>query len=113
MDIFAIPGNIYSKASYGTNRLIKDGAIPVTSAEEVLEALGIKYTKSKREVKEVVLNNDEKKVWDGLSTDPIYLDELKERLDMPTPIILKILLELEIRGLVRQLPGMMFVKDFE
>ncbi len=112
-EIFAIPGNIYSKTSAGTNRLIKEGAIPVTSAEEVLDYLGIKFTRKEREIKETVLNEEEKKVWEGLSYEPIYLDALKERIDMPTGEILKILLGLEIKGLIKQLPGMMFVKNFE
>ncbi len=112
-EIYAIPGNIYSKTSAGTNRLIKEGATPVTSAEEVLEYLNIKWTKKEREVKEIILKDDEKTVWDGLSFEPIYLDELKEKIGMPTAEILKILLDFEIKGLVKQLPGMMFVKNFE
>ncbi|MEO0124233.1 MAG: DNA-processing protein DprA [candidate division WOR-3 bacterium] len=113
-EVYAIPGNIYSKTSAGTNRLIKEGAIPVTSAGEVLDYLGIKFTKKEREIKEVILNNElEKKIWEGLSLEPVYLDQLKEKIDMPTSEILKALLELEIRGFVKQLPGMMFVKNFE
>ncbi|MGQ9533725.1 MAG: DNA-processing protein DprA [bacterium] len=112
-EIYAIPGNIFSKTSMGTNRLIKDGAIPVTFAEEVLEHLGIKWTKKEREIKEIILRDEEKKVWEGLSFEPVYLDELKEKIGMSTAEILKILLDFEIRGLVKQLPGMMFVKNFE
>ncbi len=113
-EIYAIPGNIYSKTSAGTNRLIKEGATPVTSASEVLDYLGIRFIKKEREIKEVILNNEiEKKIWEGLSIEPIYLDELKEKIDMPTSEILKVLLDLEIRGFVKQLPGMMFVKNFE
>lgn len=112
-EIYAIPGNIYSKTSAGTNRLIKDGAIPVTSADEVLEYLGIKWTKKEREIKEIILKDEEKKVWEGLSFEPVYLDELKEKIAMSTADILKILLDFEIRGMVKQLPGMMFVKNFE
>jgi len=112
-DVFAIPGNIYSKASSGTNRLIKDGATPVTSADEVLETLGIKYTKREREVREILLNDEEKIIWEGLSFEPTYLDELAEKMNIPTALLLKILLGLEIKGLIKQLPGMMFVKSLE
>ena len=112
-DVFAIPGNIYAKTSSGTNRLIKEGATPATSAGEIMEALGIKYAKKERELREVILENEEKSVWETLSLDPIYLDELSERLNLATPVLLKILLGLEIKGLVRQLPGMMFVKKYE
>jgi DNA processing protein len=112
-DVFAIPGNIYSKASSGTNRLIKEGAVPVTSASEVLEYLGVQYTKKERGVKQITLTEPEKPIWEKLSFEPIYLDVLSESLNQPTGSILNILLGLEMKGLVKQLPGMMFVKNFE
>ncbi len=112
-DVFAIPGNIYSKASSGTNRLIKDGAIPVTKVDEILESLGIRYTRQEKEVKKLTLNETEIKVWDRLSVEPIYLDVLSDTLEEPTGSILNTLLNLEIKGLVKQLPGMMFVRNIE
>jgi DNA processing protein len=112
-EVFAIPGNIYSKTSTGTNRLIKDGATPVTTVDEILESLGIKYIKKEIEVKKITLNETEKKVWDRLSVEPTYLDVLSEIMEEPTGSILNILLNLEIKGLVKQLPGMMFVKNIE
>jgi len=112
-DVFAIPGNIYSKASSGTNRLIKEGAIPVTSASEILESLGVEYTKAERTAKEIVLTEEEKIIWEALSFEPTYVDILSEKLNLPTSAILNVLLGLEIKGLVKQLPGMMFVKYFE
>jgi DNA processing protein len=112
-DVYAIPGNIYSRASLGTNRLIKEGAIPVTSAEEILELMGVTRPAASREKKMVPLTESEQTVWDQLTCEPVYLDVLSEKLDQPTGSILNILLGLEIKGLVRQLPGMMFVKNFE
>jgi DNA processing protein len=112
-DVFATPGNIYSKTSQGTNRLIKDGAIPVTSAQEVMESLGIKYTKKEKETKQFVLSEQEKMVWAELCFEPIYLDTLAEKLNQSTGPLLNTLLGLEIKGLVKQLPGMMFVKNFD
>ena len=112
-DVFAIPGNIYSRTSSGTNRLIKDGAIPVTSTDEILESLGITSTRNEIAVKPIALNENESKIWDHLSVEPTYLDVLSETLQEPTGSILNTLLNLEIRGLVKQLPGMMFVKNIE
>lgn len=109
-DVFAIPGNIYSKTSAGTNRLIKDGAIPVTSAAEVLSALGLPAAVP-RPAAATALAGHEQAVWDVLSADPVYLDELAERTGRPTAGLLEILLGLEIKGLIRQLPGMMFVRN--
>jgi DNA processing protein len=112
-EVFAIPGNIYSKTSYGTNRLIKDGAIPVTSGEEVLDYLNMKYTRREKETKEVLLDDTERIIWNALSLEPIYLDALAVKVDQPTSAILNVLLRLEIKGYVKQLPGMSFVKSFE
>ena len=113
-DVFAIPGNIFSKASSGTNRLIKDGAIPVTSSQDVLEYLGLNPDKNKKEplTIDIKLDPDHEPIWQELSLEPIYLDSIAERLDRPTSSILQILLELEMKGLVKQLPGMMFVRNF-
>jgi len=112
-DVFAIPGNIYSRTSLGTNRLIKDGAIPVTSADEVLDYLGMKYTRKEREAKKILLDDQEATVWAALSFEPTYLDTIAEKTLQPTSVILKALLSLEIKGYVKQLPGMSFVKNFE
>ena len=112
-DVFAIPGNIYAKTSYGTNRLIKDGAIPVTSANEVLDYLGMQYVKEEKETDEVLLDETERAVWQALSHEPIYIDDLADKIGQPTSSILNVLLKLEIKGYVKQLPGMSFVKNFE
>jgi len=112
-DVFALPGNIYSKTSFGTNLLIKEGAIPVTSAAEVLSHLGLEHTKEEKAKREVLLDDAERMVWDALSCEPIYLDVLAEKLEQPTGTLLNVLLRLEMKGCVKQLPGMSFVKNFE
>jgi DNA processing protein len=112
-EVFAVPGNIYSKTSYGTNYLIKEGAIPVTSPDEVLDYLGMKHTKTERTTRETLSDETERNVWEALSYEPIYLDALAEKVNQPTSTLLNILLKLEIKGLVKQLPGMSFVKNPE
>jgi len=112
-EVFAVPGNIYSKTSYGTNRLIKEGAIPVTSPDEVLDYLGLKHTKTERATREILLDDTERNVWEALSHEPIYLDALAEKVNQPTSTLLNVLLKLEMKGYVKQLPGMSFVKNFE
>jgi DNA processing protein len=111
-DVYAIPGNIYSKTSSGTNRLIKEGAIPVTSAQEVLELCGFMHNHREENVLPVELDDAERAVWQHLMYEPIYLDVLSESIAQPTSATLNTLLALELKGLVKQLPGMMFVKTF-
>jgi len=60
-----------------------------------------------------MLTTREIDIWNNLSLEPTYLDVLSETLEQPTSSILNTLLGLEIKGLVRQLPGMMFVKTLE
>lgn len=110
-DVFAVPGNIFSRASRGTNRLIKDGAIPVTSVGEILEILGVKYNHQEVMIDKKVLTDTETKIWNKLSFEPTCLDSLSENLKEPTGSLLNALLNLEIKGLVKQLPGMMFIKN--
>lgn len=112
-DVFAIPGNIFAKTSFGTNRLIKDGAIPVTSPGEVLDYLGMTHVNKHETTAEIQLDETESKIWEALSYEPTYLDALVEKVNQPTSTILDILLRLEIKGYVKQLPGMSFVKNFE
>jgi predicted Rossmann fold nucleotide-binding protein DprA/Smf involved in DNA uptake len=52
-------------------------------------------------------------IWQHLTHEPIYLDVLSESIDQPTGMILNTLLALELKGMVKQLPGMMFVKTFD
>lgn len=111
-DVYAIPGNIYSKTSSGTNRLIKEGAIPVTSAQEVLELCGISHA-VQESLKHINMTDTERMLWQHLTHEPVYIDVLSESIEQPTGSILKTLLALEIKGLVKQLPGMMFVKTFD
>jgi DNA processing protein len=112
-EVFAVPGNIFAKTSYGTNRLIKDGATPVTSPDEVLEFLGLKKNERKKAAQNIILDEAERTVWDALSSKPIFLDTLAEKLGQPTSSILSVLLKLEINGHVKQLPGMSFVKMYK
>ncbi len=111
--VFAVPGNIFSRTSVGTNKLIKDGAIPVTSADEVMEYLGIKYVQKERQTEQILIDEEERAVWRALSLEPICLDELAERISQPTSAILNTLLKLEIKGYVKQLPGMNFIKNLD
>ncbi|MBI4723169.1 MAG: DNA-protecting protein DprA, partial [Candidatus Stahlbacteria bacterium] len=107
-EVFAVPGNITSETSKGVNRLIKDGAQITTSAQEVMEYMGIKPITI--EQKEPKLSEEENKIWKHLSHEPIQVDKLAETLNLPVQKILSSLLNLELHGIVKQIPGRNFVK---
>jgi len=110
-DVFAVPGNITSENSKGTNKLIKDGAIPVTSAKDVLEYLGILQIAPVPNKKIIELTEEENTLFTILTYEPIHLDQLAILLKLPVQTVLSLLLNLELKGIVRQLPGRHFAKN--
>jgi DNA processing protein len=111
-EVFAIPGNITSVASHGTNELLKQGAIPVTQAADVLLALGIDPSTraAAKQRPRISLPEAEQLIYDSLSTQPQLVDSLSNSVHRPVGEVLSLLLSLEMAGLVRQLPGKLFLR---
>ncbi|MEZ0343239.1 MAG: DNA-processing protein DprA [Caldimicrobium sp.] len=112
-EVFAVPGNIFSDQSKGTNFLIKEGAIPVTSPFEILQYLGLEAEKpSSEKIFQVDLSQEEKEILEILSLGPQHFDELTEKTGLSPPLLLQILTELEFKNLIKSLPGKYFQKIF-
>ncbi len=114
-DVFAVPGNITSKLSEGTNTLIKQGAIPVSNFEDVLDNLGIPYAKEEplgqmqgQKVKD--LRPMERLVYNCVTEEGIALDAVLEQTGLPIAQINATLLILEVADLVKMLPGQRVMK---
>ena len=114
-DVFAVPGPIGSAASAGTNALIREGATLLTSTADVLHALGFGADAipavSPRRPREAPagLGDAARALWDALGTEADHIDAIALRSGLTAPAAMAVLLELEVHGLVRQLPGMHFV----
>src|SRR6266699_2691063 len=128
-DVFAVPGNVTNKNSWGPNTLIKQGAKLVATWEDVWEELppqvklALTPTSSPESGKESSaslfpnegLPPHEKKILSLLKADEAtHIDEIVERLenDLSSSEIFAALFELELAGKVRQMPGKNFVKSF-
>lgn len=110
-DVYAVPGNILSKASKGTNNLIKEGAQPLLDIEDILNDLGIdKKTESTAE-NNVILEEKEKQLSDIISDCPIYIDDLIKKVSFRVGEINALLTTLELKGVIRILPGRYIVKQ--
>jgi len=113
-DVFAVPGNIHNRSSKGTNQLIRDGAIPYLSVEDILEALNFDVI-VQQELFDGFMPEDEieRKVYENLSFEPIHVDSIRAACDLPVSKITASLTMLELKGRVRQVGGMQYVKVSE
>lgn len=104
-DLLAVPGSVFSASSKGTNKLIRLGATPVMSAEDVLEELGFNLDKENLQNKQrelfEELNTDEKKVLDILR-EPMDRDDLLREMKMPIQNANTLLSVMEIKGLIKE-----------
>lgn len=125
-EVFAVPGNITSKNSFGTNYLIKSGAKLVQQWQDVVHELPAEIaaqilppkiedeteeTKNKQELIPKDLSDDEKKVYQLLSADEAkQVDWLSEESGLAVNVLMSVLFALDMRDLVRELPGKHFVR---
>lgn len=111
--IYAVPGRIDSPQSLGSNRLIQQGAKLVTSAQDILDDLGLLFREEPVLVKPPApasLNKGELGIFEAIGDDESSIDEIVGRTGLPTHEVSSTLLTLEIRKLVKPLPGGRFVK---
>ncbi|MDQ7040344.1 MAG: DNA-processing protein DprA [Rhodothermus sp.] len=111
-DVLAIPGALHNPASAGTNRLIRDSlARLVCSPDDVLEVLGMGRTPATSEPPSPPsLSGLERQLYDALEPEPLHIDVLCERTGLDPSTALVYLLQLEFKGLVRQLAGKQFYR---
>ena len=105
-DLLVVPGSIFSSNSKGTNRLLRQGATPITSASDVLEALG--FEKEKDEEKQIKLFLDllpEEKIVVKLLHEPMARDDLIRGMLLPIPTANAVLSVMEIKELIKEEMG--------
>jgi len=111
-EVLAVPGNIFSSKSDGTNQLIKSGlATMVTNVEDIFVQIPVlrNTSETNKNIPALQLNLLEQSVVENLSLDPVQIDVLSEKTALSTSDLLVLLLQLEFKGIVRQLPGKYFI----
>lgn len=117
-EVFAVPGNINSFSSVGTNNLIKDGAKIVTNVDDILEELKVYHLKGKEpgierkeafdELKFKGLDSEERKLVECLKSESLHIDILADKSGLSVKAVNSILVMLELKGIVEQAPGKIF-----
>jgi DNA processing protein len=108
-DVFAVPGNVSSGLSVGTNILIKHGAKLTTDTADILEELNLEPPPPRsRQVP--LLSQEEAIVFESLNSVPAHVDDVCQKVNLPISRTLSVLLSLEMRELISQLPGKLFVR---
>jgi len=114
-EIFAIPGNINVAQSEGPNSLIQRGeAKLVTCVDDILQELRLDRKpdlKKELNIKKVDISFFEQKVYDVLSLEPKQIDDIAAAASLSISECLVNLLTMEFKGVVKQLPGKMFIRD--
>ena len=110
-EVFAVPGNIYSPLSVGANNLIKLGAKVITCANDIIEALNLVQVASYIENKKIIPESaEEEKILTILNYEPKHIDELVRLTKLNTSVINSTLTIMEMKGKVKNLGGMQYVK---
>lgn len=109
-EVFAVPGNIYSPNSEGTNYLIKQGAKLVSSANDIIEALNLTQVASYIDNKKIIPDSfEEEKILTVLTYEPMHVDELIRLTKLDTATINSTLVIMEMKGVIKNLGSMQYV----
>jgi len=117
--VFAVPGRIDSPRSKGCHELIKKGAKLCESAEDILSEFEYLFPATNRApapnetgvLPAIELSENEQKVFDTLDHEQVNIDEIIRKCALPSSAVSVALLSLEMKRLVKQLPGKVFVRN--
>jgi DNA processing protein len=117
--VFAVPGRIDSPRSKGCHDLIKKGAKLCEGAEDILSEFEYLFPCSNRPpspgdtgvLPALELGENEQRVYDALDSEERSIDEVIRKSGLPTSAVSVALLSLEMKRVIRQLPGKLFVRN--
>lgn len=110
-----MPGSIYAPTHRGVNKLIQEGeAKLVSSTEDILQELNLTMVTQQIELREVVpADPTEAKLLSVLSNQPSHIDDVQRVSGLPIASVSSALVVLELKGMVRQVGPMNFIRARE
>ena len=108
-DVFAVPGNIFSPKSLGTNKLIQEGAQVLLNPQEILETLDLTRINELSEARTILPTNaTEAELFSVLTHEPMHVDEIRNLTELSIETVTATLALMELKGMVRQVGGMRY-----
>jgi len=105
--VFAIPGSAFSIASQGTNTLIKQGAIAITCANDILIKLNIEKKAIQRKIG--IISAEEKKIIDILQKGAMHIEDIIKQTGQDPKKVATLLSQMEIDGKIDNLKGNTYI----
>lgn len=111
-EVFVVPGSIFSPQSRGPLSLLRDGATPVTSGEDILEALNLTMIGAQMDFWHAAPPQmpEEHALMAALTCEPRHVDEVVRASGLAAATVAATLALLELKGLVRDVGGMQYVR---
>jgi DNA processing protein len=109
-EIFAVPGSILAPQSKGTNKLIQNGALPLLSASDLMQALDLTRVGEQKSARKILpADETEARILNILTGEPLHVDEIRNQADLPIEKVSATLALMELKGIIRQVGGMNYV----
>jgi len=117
-DVYAVPGSIHSFKSMGCHFLIKQGAALVENSDDILHELGLCYEPETIEGPtgeggSSSMEATEETIYNIIGDYPLHIDQIARQGNIEPGEVSNLLTKMEIKGLIRQLPGKMFIRNLD
>ena len=111
-EVFCVPGSVFSPASVGTNAMIKEGTKLVQDYKDVLEELNLTVVTHQIEMRAIIEPEDDSEalLLDYVTHEPIHIDEIRRHARVPISLVSSTLAMMELKGLVKQVGGMHYIR---
>ncbi len=110
-ELFSVPGNILAPQSKGTNQLIRDGARILLDPQEVLEIHNLQQVTAQQTARQILPGDPvEAQLYQVLGPEPLHVDDIRSQTGMSIEKVSSTLALMELKGMVRQVGGMNYVR---
>jgi len=109
-EVFAVPGSILAPQSKGTNKLIQEGALPLLSVNDLMQALNLTRMGEHKAARKIIpADETEARLMNVLSAEPLHVDAIRNQTELPIEKVSATLALMELKGMVRQVGRMNYV----